>query len=311
MNRYKDKPTVTVAICAYNEGSNIEYLLRTIISQETSQCSLEQIYVISDGSDDDTVQKVKNVQDDRIVLKIYKQRKGKSFRLNEIYTEIKTDFLVQPDADVLLASPSVVEHIVAPMIENKKVGMTGGNAKPAAVETLVERAIGCTYEAYQNMREHVKNGNNIYTATGGLIALRREADENLSVPYDTIANDHFVYFSVVSKGFEYRYAAKAIVYFRLPQTLHDHINQETRFSSAEHFMKRYFPPQLVDTEYAIPHTEYISGIIKEFIKHPGLCIGIFGINLYCKFMAFFSRYRTNALWDVVYSTKVIKKVKER
>lgn len=306
MNRYNDRPSVTVAICAYNEGPNIEHLLKTIIKQETTRCSLEQIYIISDGSDDDTVEKIRNVKDDRIVLKDYKERKGKSYRLNEIYGDIKTDFLVQPDADVLMASKYVVEEIVLPMIEDKNVGMTGGNSKATKTETLIEKAVNCTHEAYTLMRGHIRNGNNIYTATGRLIATRREAFENISVPVDTISNDHFVYFSIISKGFTYRYAPKAVVFFRLPQTLADHVRQETRFSSAEHYMKRYFPMSLVNDEYAIPAGEFMVSVLKQVTHHPFLSVVIFFINLYCKCMAFFTRYRTTALWDVVSTTKVIK-----
>lgn len=309
MNRYKNKPTVTVAVCAYNEGPNIEYLLRSIISQETHECSLEQIYIISDGSTDDTVEKIKRIQDNRIYLREYKERKGKSYRLNEIYNDITTDFLVQPDADVILASKNVVEEIVRPMIENEKVGMTGGNSKATKTETLIERAVNCTHDAYTGMRERIRNGNNIYTATGRLIATRKEAYHGLKVPQDTISNDHFVYFSVITKGFEYRYAKKAVVYFRLPQTLKDHIKQETRFSSAEHFMKRYFPVELVNREYAIPPAEFLRSTIEQFIKHPLLTIIIFFINDYCKLLAFFAKYKTTALWDVVYTTKVIKQPK--
>ena len=306
MNHIKGKPTVCVAICAYNEGPNIGYLLESVLKQKTEICSLEQIYIISDGSEDDTVAKIKSFKDDRIVLKDYKERKGKSFRLNEIYSEITTDFMVQPDADVILASENVVEEIVRPMIENEKVGMTGGNSIAAKTETLIEKAVNCTHDAYTRMRERIRNGNNIYTATGRLIAERREAYQNLKVPHNTISNDHFVYFSIITKGFEYRYAKKAVVYFRLPQTLKDHVKQETRFSSAEHFMKRYFPTDLVDREYEIPRSEFYRSTFEQLIRHPFLTTVIFFINAYCKLLAFFAQYKTTALWEVVYTTKVIK-----
>lgn len=309
MNRHAQKPSVTVAICAYNEGPNIEFLLQSIITQQISICTLKNIYIISDGSKDDTVEKIKKFDDARIILKDYKERKGKSYRLNEIYSDIKTDFLVQPDADVILASKRVVEEIVRPMIENEKIGMTGGNSKAAKAETIIERAVNCTHDAYTGMRERIRNGNNIYTATGRLIATRLQAYQNLKVPHNTISNDHFVYFSIITKGFEYRYAKKAVVYFRLPQTLKDHIKQETRFSSAEHFMKRYFPEELVNKEYAIPRLEFIRSTIEQFIKHPLLTVIIFFINDYCKLLAFFAKYQTDALWEVVYSTKIIKQQK--
>lgn len=300
------KPTVAVAICALNEGQNIADLLETILKQKEETYTLNNILIISDGSTDDTVKKIKQFNDPRIILKDYKERRGKSFRLNEIYATVTSDFIVQPDADVMLAHEYVIQSLVQPMIDNPKVGMTGGNPVPAKPETFLEKAVEVTYKAYISMRESIRNGNNIYTATGRLIALRKEVYHTIKVPKETISNDHFVYFWTLKMNYTFAYADKALVYFRLPQTLHDHVNQETRFSSAEHFMRKYFSLEVVDREYEIPRGLFYKSILKQVIKYPHLCAYIFVINSYCKLRAFLTWSKIDALWDVVYTTKHVR-----
>lgn len=297
------KPTVTVAFCAWNEGPNVSAIVQSILDQEEDTYKLSKILIISDGSEDDTVEKIKAFNDPRIDLRDYKIRQGKSHHLNEIYSGVTSDFLVQPDADVVMAHPRVISALIQPMIDNKNVGITGGNPRPSTPETFIESCIAHTYYAYTRVREAIRNGNNVYTATGRLIAVRREAFKNITVSDRTISNDHYVYFHVLTQGFEYRYADSALVYFRLPQTLKDHINQETRFSAAEHFMRTYFDPALVDREYLIPPGLFMKEMLIETMHYPVHCITAYMLNIYCKIRSYIIRAKINALWDMVKSTK--------
>lgn len=296
-------PTVTVAICACNESANITPLLNSILTQKEEGYVLSNIFVISDGSTDDTVKLINRIESPKIVLKAYTERLGKSYRLNEIYGDIKSDFVVQPDADVILAHSLVVRDIISPMTLDPTVGMTGGNPIPEKTETFVEKSIECTYRAYTYIREAINDGNNIWTATGRLVALRRNVYSHITVPVTTISNDHYVYFSTLTQGYTYKYVDTARVYFRLPQTLHDHISQETRFSLADSFMKKYYPAHIVDKEYEIPTKLKMYAFMVEFIKHPVLCTSVFILNRYCKLRSWFVKKKTNSLWEIVYSTK--------
>ena len=301
------KPTVTIAICACNEGANIGQLLSSIMEQKCEGFELKKILFISDGSTDKTVEIVKSFNSGKLDLRDYKKRMGKSYRLNEIYADVDSDFIVQPDADVILANEDVLWEIVRPMVEDEKVGITGGNSNPMEPETLLEKAVKTTSDAYKEMQISFHKGNNIYTATGRLIAMRKKAYKNLEVPRHTISNDHFVYFNCITRGFSYRYASGAKVYFRLPQTLKDHLSQETRFASAEKFMKLFYPPAVVDREYFVPPGLRTKAMFTEVIKHPFLSAAAFLLNRYCQFRAAFTKTGVNSLWEIVYSTKRLKK----
>lgn len=301
------QPTVTIAVCALNEEANIGLLLESIFKQKEKEYILDDILIISDGSTDKTVEIAKSFGP-KVKVKDYKKRMGKSSRLNEIYTNVKSDIVVQPDADVILAHPYVIREIVKPFIGHKEVGMTGGHPLPLKAETFLEKAVNCSLEVYIPFREKINDGNNILSATGRLLALRKEVFKNITVPKDTIANDGFVYFCTITQGYLYRYALHATVYFRSPQTLKDHVSQSTRFAATHAWMKQFFPAELVDKEYHIPSIELNIAMLKQFIKHPILSSYIFLLNRYCALRAKILKKKINAIWDIVYSTKTLRKI---
>ncbi len=152
-NKKMSIPTVTIAICALNEASNIGQLLQSILEQKEEGYKLEKILLISDGSTDDTVKIARSFSSPFLEVKAYKERRGKSFRLNEIYSGVTSDIVVQPDADVILAHPAVIQNLVQSFGENPKVGMTGGNAQPLPAETFLEQAVNYTLEVYIPFRK--------------------------------------------------------------------------------------------------------------------------------------------------------------
>lgn len=306
MKNKKLKPTITIAVCALNEEANIGQLLESIFKQKEEGYTLENILIISDGSTDKTVEITKSFGP-KVTVKDYKKRIGKSSRLNEIYTNVKSDIVVQPDADVILGHEYVIRDVVKPFIGNPQVGMTGGHPVPLPAETFLEKAVNCSLEVYIPFRKKLNGGNNILSATGRLLALRKEVFRNIKVPKDTIANDGYVYFCTATQGYEYQYAPTSLVYFRSPQTLKDHISQSTRFAATHAWMKQFFPAKLVDHEYYIPPKELYLEMLKQFFKHPILSSYIFLLNRYCSLRAKILKKRINAIWDIVYSTKTLKK----
>ncbi len=307
-NKYKNVMnkklfTVTVAVCALNEEANIGNLIKSILSQKINGFILDEILVISDGSTDKTVEIVKSFSFPIIRVKEYKDRLGKSTRLNEIYSCVKSDIVVQPDADVIFAHEFVLQEIITPFYKDENVGMTGGNPLPIKPKTFIEKSVNCTLDAYIPIKRTLKNGNNILSATGRLLAIRKNVFSKIIVPKETIANDAYVYFCNLTLGYQYRFSQKATVYFRSPQNLKDHMNQITRFAATKYWMKKYFPSDLVDKEYYISIKELRRNKLRVFLRNPIHSLFIFLINKYCEIKVFFIKEKINPLWDIVYSTK--------
>lgn len=306
MNKFQ-RPTVTVAISAYNEEKNIKNFLESVLTQKEDSFVLEKIIVISDGSSDDTVKIIKGFKSSKITIKDYRERTGKSTRLNEIYSSLTSDILVQSDADVVFNHPFVIRDIIQPIIKDEKVGMCGGNPKPLEGETFTERAVNCTAEAYQSFRKTIRGGNNVFSADGRLLAFRKEVVKKIIVPEDMISNDKYTYYSCLIQGYIYRYAETAIVYFRSPQNIHDQIKQVTRFKAGRLRMYKHFPAYLVKREQQIPRALLLKNLLFQFIKHPILCTYIFVINKYCHYLAQTKEKTLNAKWEIVYTSKSLIK----
>ena len=233
-------PSVTVAISALNEAQNIAAFLRSVLSQKEEGFVLEKIMVISDGSEDKTAELARSLNSDKIEVREYSERIGKSSRLNEIYKDLQSDILVQSDADVVLEHPFVIRDIILPITSDQKVGMCGGHPRPVPASTFTERAVNCTFNAYEPFRSLIRGGNNVFSADGRLLAFRREFIKQVNVPVDMIANDAFAYFSCLDKGLNYRYVKTAIILFRSPQTFSEQVKQNTRFEAAPARMSKYF-----------------------------------------------------------------------
>lgn len=297
------KPTVTFFVSAYNEENNIKNFLRKVISQKEDGFILKKIIVVSDGSSDNTVNAVRSMQDSRIQLVDDKKRIGKSSRLNEIYRKFSTDILVQSDADVIFKDNLVIARIIKPIVVSKKVGLCGGNPVASRAKTFTEYSINITHKMYAGFRDKVRGGDNVFSADGRLLALSKPFARRVFIPSNMIANDMFAYFSCLSMGFEYRYVKDAIVYYRSPLSLRDHIKQNSRFEAGPIRMKRHFNADLVDYETYIPIGMLIAGMIKTFIRYPIHSLYIYIVNSYCRILASKTEKIMNAKWDIAYSTK--------
>lgn len=304
LNFYMSKTIgITIAAVAYNEEQNIRKFLESIFAQKYKNLNVEKILITSDGSNDRTVDIVKSIKPASLTIIQRRERRGKSLRLNEIYTSLSSQVLVQFDADIVLAHPFVVENIVAPLINEDKVSMCGGNPIPKEGRNLIEKAINITCEAYNEFREKVRDGNNVFSADGRILAFRKEFIKKVKIPENMIANDMYTYFVCMTLGLNYRFTKEAIVYFNSPRTLADHIKQNTRFRASPIRMKRYFKKELVERELNIPKYLFLSMHIKYFLKNPALSFFIFLLNKYCGVKALINERSLKGTWDIAYTTK--------
>jgi len=302
-----NKPTVTVAISAYNEEKNIKNFLESVLAQKEMGFAIEAIWIFSDGSTDKTVSTIKSLKDKRIKVFEDKVRRGKSGRLNQIYSKLESDILIQSDADVIFAHPYVVYDIIQPLLKKTAVGMCGGNPIPLTGETFTEKAVNCTVNSFLPLRKTLRGGNNIFSVDGRILAYKKELVKKMHIPEDMIANDAFTYFLCLTKGYEYRFVENAVVNFRSPQNLADHIKQNTRFKAARLRMYKYFPDTLVRHEQNIPKGILLKNQLTQYLKHPILCIYIFFVNKYCKYKAYKNEENMDALWKMAWSSKLLVK----
>lgn len=298
----KPKITVSIGISAYNEEKNIGKLLRTIFDQETDSYTIKEILIFSDGSTDRTAEVTNKFHKSIIKLTRGKERRGQASRMNEMMKRFSGDVIVFLDADIILASVYTLEHLITTFTKNKKAALVGGSTSPFVKNTFISRAVAVSSMAYDDIRNTLRGGNNIFGCSGHILALSKELAKQLHIREEVYATDAFLYFSALTRGYTFTYVKNAKVWHRSPDNLKDQIKQNSRFVSSPYQLARIFG-DIVYEEYAIPKIFFLKVTIKQFLKMPLHSFSIFWVNLYCKIVARRTAKKLNGMWNIALSTK--------
>lgn len=304
----KNNPSVAIAVCAYNEAKNIRAFLESVLMQNTSGYRLQKIVVVSDGSTDGTVAIAKEIQRSNPIIEIidHRRRIGKSSHLNRIYKNLRSDFFIQTDADVIFADRYVVQRMVKPLQANS-VSMTCGNPLPLPASTYTESAYGLAFRSISKTHKALRGGQNAFIADGRILAYRSDFIKKVTVPYDMIANDLFTYFACRKRRLKAIFIPHAIVYFRGPKTLQDIKRQTARSAAARLRMIQCFSKELVEWEMRIPFIVSLKSKIQQFFRAPIMSLYTFIIYKYCELKAEDYNRSLNAIWPMAKTTKKLLK----
>lgn len=298
-----NKISTTIGIPAYNEEANIGRLVRDLLSQVGNNYILNHIIVFSDGSKDNTVKILKQIDDKLIIIIDNKIRRGKSFAQNQIIGMCESDVLVLLDADIILEDEHFIEKIIAP-ISNGNADLVASAVTEANPSTLFEKILYVSTKIKNEVYEKFENGNNVYTCRGVARAFSKKLYKKFTF-ITSIGEDAYSYFYCVANGFNYSFVKDTRVIFRLPANFKDHKNQSMKFFKSQELMKQKFGKELVDSSYKLPKLILINSLIKNFIKYPTLTILYFIVLIFLKLQSFFQTKEATELWDISISSKVI------
>jgi cellulose synthase/poly-beta-1,6-N-acetylglucosamine synthase-like glycosyltransferase len=278
----KKKLTVTIGISAYNEEKNIDFLLSSLLKQEQLNWKLHCIKVLSDGSTDSTVIKSKSIKSKYIRVIDDGFQRGKTHRVKELCASLDSDVLIILDADISLGSSHVIARLVEHFDRDLNTMVVGGNTRPLKPRTFFQRSVYATFLVFDKSRENIKDGNNIFGCNGQCFAIRKSFAK--SIKFQNVINeDDFVYFSCVSRGYNFKYAKEAVVNYKLPLNLKDYLKQSFRSNPDAVIVNisKYFGP-IVQAEYRRPLKLYVNALLRSFISFPLETIYISLITLFLK-----------------------------
>lgn len=297
------KPTITIGIPAYNEEANIQLLLENLLSQKIRKAILEKIIIISDGSSDKTVSKVKLIVDKRIKIIEQKHRLGILKTQNDIVKNTHSDILVLLDADVLPANNYFIEEITKPIIKNKHISLVGADTVSVKPRTFFEKIIFDSHQFKTCVYKKIGNKKNIYLCHGRARAFSKPFYSLIKWP-DNPPEDAYSYLFCIQEGFRFAFASKAKVIFRSPATFKDHVRQSRRFFIGKNQMEKYFPTDFVRKQYRVPMYIFMQTFAISLIKKPLTLSAYLLIVLYVKIMNLRKNVQ-KATWDVSESSKRI------
>jgi len=299
----KKKLTVTVGISALNEETNIGTMLRAVLAQRGDNFVLKEIMVISDGSTDNTVGKVREIKDKRITVIVGKKREGMNTRLNYLFAHFQSDVLIKMDADILPQNESVISLLISPFLENPRVAYTSGRLVPVKPTTFIEKCINTSRFVWDNVRDELKNGNSIYSCAGGIYALSKSFARTATYPPDLWTDLGYPYFLCLTHNLLFVSVKAARIYFHPPTTVRDHINQLNRYEGEIDPLKKYVSQKLLEKEYRIPKPMLYKYMFLSLLRYPIYTISLFFINTYGRLTYRYSKRNRAANWTMIRTSK--------
>lgn len=301
----KNNLTISVGIPAYNEEANIKPLLKSLLEQNISNFNLQEIIVVSDKSQDETVEKALEIKDKRIKVIKNPQRLGQAKSQNKILKMFSGDILVLLNADVLPADKNLLKNIIEPFNKHDKIGLVGGKVVPLKAQNFIESAINYSVLTKQAVYEQINNGSNVYLCHGRVRAFSKVFAKKFSWE-EVVAEDAFSYFACLESKYKFYYKSDAIVNYRSPQTLSDHLKQSTRFYQNRHDLEKYFKKDQVTQGFKIPKSALISVSLKYFTNSPIKSIMYIIILILAKLKTLVQK-NTNVKWEASISSKELMK----
>ncbi len=300
------KPTVSIAIPAYNEAENIGSLLADLFDQSVHSLTLTRVCVYTDGSTDATESVVVKLQKDYPLLQLKKgkENKGKLYRLNEIFTDNDTDILVVIDADLGIVGNQFLEHLIAPLLSSDGVQMVAAYASALTPPTVIGKIVSSSFLTWDYVRLHIPQGDSVHNLSSQATAYRGTFVKKLHIPHG--ATEERIYLYLMAKkenAHGFVHALSAQVKFWPIMTVADFIKLTKRsFGRKQEVLDSLFG---FDTEsiLIVPKKVKIQGILDALVHHPlrtpiGLCL-----NILLPQLVRWRKTPDNPVWERATSTK--------
>lgn len=295
--------SLTIAIPAYNEANNIRYLLESVLKQNLDGFILSQILVINDNSADNTFQEALSVPDVRISVISDGRRVGKNARMNEIFSQVRSDILIQLDADIVLNDENTLANLLAPYLGPAPLPvLVCGDHAPLLPRTWAEQIAHFGEMVWLSSIHLAGDHACAFRCYGHIRAFTRTFYKAFTVPQGLQVNeDLYSFLWATERKLPVAFAPTAVVQYRLPNNLSDYVKQFRRTHS---YQKQTLQGVQKTVLPSIPRWIMLKQLLRRMLRtRPDIVFGFFIVRLFCLFGGG-QETQTN-VWEVSNSTKRI------
>ena len=197
--------SITLIVPCYNEGDFMEEKLKNTLNLKYPKELLEIIF-ITDGTDDHSLDIVKNYTD-QLIWMHSDERKGKAAAMNRAVDHAKHDILVFCDANTYINEDALYE-ISAPY-KNPKVGAVSGEKRIIQKDKDHTSSAGeGLYWKYESWLKRMDSEFLTLVGAAGELMSYRKAYYN-HIPEDSILDDFMASMDMAMKGYKVVYTPKA------------------------------------------------------------------------------------------------------
>jgi cellulose synthase/poly-beta-1,6-N-acetylglucosamine synthase-like glycosyltransferase len=177
-------PAVTAVLVAFNEEERIVARVENLLASHYPADRLE-VLVVTDGSTDGTVARLRLLADPRVRVLAREQRSGKSACLNAAIPQARGEIVVLCDARQRFAPNTIAELVVN--FSDPALGAVSGSLDIDPAATGVGGGVDLYWRLEKFIRVSEGRFSSTIGATGAVYAIRRELFA--PIPDDTILDD--------------------------------------------------------------------------------------------------------------------------
>jgi biofilm PGA synthesis N-glycosyltransferase PgaC len=226
--------TVSIGIPSYNEESNIEAILESVICSNLNSIDLSEI-IISDDSTDDTpniVSQFMKNNSKKIIFLHNTKRRGAANAWNDIIQNASGQIIVLYDADVK-PNPNCTFELVDKI--NNNIGICASNPRPIPGQGIPAQGTIFVSDWLESVR---KRQISEYTVMGRGLSIRCDIAKKITIPESVIAIDLYIQSKVMEMGYDVVFNPNAIVQFKPAKTFVDFSSQVIRASKGHGQLKK-------------------------------------------------------------------------
>lgn len=298
------KSTLTIAIPAYNEEGNIANLLDSLLTQKLPNFNLREISVYTDASTDMTPMIVEYKYRKYNFIKLYKgqRRRGKYFRVNQIFNNCKTDYLIILDADIGLKGNLFLEKLLKPLVTDPNAKMVAARNTLLSPSDFMGKIIYAGLMLWDYMRLSLPDLNNGLNYFGSGTAYRGTFARSIKIP-ENLTDPHFFIYLKAKKTNGFRYCHNAQVFMWSISTLCDYQKLLRRsIGKRDAKLIKIFGNNIYN-EYIIPFEYKIVGLIKALKAQPIYTILALLLQIYIIKFSKIKKPNRTPVWEINISTK--------
>lgn len=244
---------VSVGIFAHNEEKNVKATIDSIEKQVLNLAKIEEIIVVSSGSNDKTNELVVTKSETNSKIKLYTQaeRQGKSAAINLFLSHAKSPIVVTVSADLRLHKKAI-EEILVPFLQ-PDVGMVGAHPVPTnSRSTSMGNVVHLLWELHHEISL-------IKPKCGEMVAFRNIVRQ---IPPQSAVDEATLEVLLQLIGYSTIYAPRSIVYNSGPKTVADFITQRRRVFIGHQWVKQQYNYRVATLNLTL-----IATIIARHILH--------------------------------------------
>lgn len=139
-------PLVSVIIPCFNVEKYVEKAITSIVNQTYKNL---EIWIVDDGSTDDSLRKINSIKDRRIKVIAYKENTQKIGAVNEVLQKVNGDYIAFQDADDW-SEKNRTEEQIKEFFRESQLGICFTNYKCRGRQTFLPEKISLTSEELRN-----------------------------------------------------------------------------------------------------------------------------------------------------------------